>query len=181
MLFASFILTLMTGCEEKKEAKTIITTRPVEVVKKDTIKMERMDNTSNVKWKGSQYNIIISRYPDEALSLTEDESENKYYDNRVMLKILHSDGTVFLKREFLKSDFKEFVSDESFQKKALVGFVFNTVDKGCLKFAASVGSPDKFSDDFIPFDVVVSQGGEMSIKLTEQNLIEVASASDTVK
>lgn len=171
---------LMSGCEEKKETKVIITTRPVEVVKKDTVKMEEMKNVTDVSWNGSDYCVSVNRRADKSLAITEDEGENKYYDNRIELKILHGDGTVFFQKEFVKDDFKDFVSEEFFAKKALVGFVFEKVDGSNLKFAASIGSPDKFSDDFIPFEVVVSKSGSMSIKKSEQNLVETSVEDDAV-
>lgn len=180
-IFVAFTaVVLMAGCKEKKETKVIITTRPVEVVKKDTIKMENVNNDIAVQWGGADYKVSIRRKADKSLAITEDEGENKYYDNRIELNIKRNDGTVFFSRQFVKDDFKEYVSEEFTEKKALVGFVFEKVDGSNLKFAASIGSPDKFSDDFIPFEVLVSRSGTMSVKLSEQNLVETSTEEDTI-
>lgn len=175
LLVAFVAILIIVGCKEKKEEKVILTNRPVEVVKNDTIKMEDVSNATSIKWRGAEYKINIKRSCDCSLAITEDEDENKYYDNRVVLKIEHTNGSVFLEKQFVKADFKNIVSEDFFDKKALVGFVFDKVDGNNLRFAASIGSPDKFSDDFIPFDVLVTPSGEVSLKLSEQTLVDNSS------
>ncbi len=46
---------------------------------------------------------------------------------------------------------------------ALLGVVFDKVDGDHLIFAASVGSPDKISDEFIPLVLKVSKSGSLSM------------------
>lgn len=172
LFFALTAVLFVVGCKEKKETNVILTSRPVEIVKEDTVKMEEMNNVSHVKWQGAEYDIQVLRKTDTSLPITEDEAGNMYYDNKITLKITNENGSVFLEKTFSKSDFKNYVSDEFFAKKALVGLVFDKVDGGILNFAASVGSPDRFSDDFIPFDVKVSSTGGVLVKLSEQNLVD---------
>ena len=180
-IFVAFVaVILVAGCEKKKETNVIITSRPVKTVKKDTVKMEEIDNNMQVKWRGSTYNVQIKRNADTSLAITEDEEGKKYYDNKIALSILRSDGTCFIEKSFTKSDFESLVSDDTFSKKALVGLVFNKEENGCLKFAASVGSPDKFSDDFIPFEVTVSSEGGVSIKLSDLDLVEDSNEEDDI-
>ncbi len=178
LFVAILAMVFVAGCKEKKEENVIITTKPKVVEKKDTVCMEKIEHNVSAKWRGSEYNIGVVRHTDKSLAITEDESENKYYDNRIVLKIVRPDGTTFLNREFVKSDFKDKVSEEFYGKKALVGFVFDKVDGSNLRFAASLGSPDKFSDDFIPFDVFVSPSGDVSIQLSQQNLIDSSREED---
>lgn len=172
IIMAFVAVLVIAGCREKKETNVIITTRPVETVKKDTVEMQKVVNENTVKWKGAEYNVCVTRQSDKSLPLTEDENETKYYDNKISMVVTHADGTVFINKMFTKADFKGLVADDFYKKKALVGLVFDKVDGNCLKFAASVGSPDRFSDDFIPFELTVTPSGEVSIKLSEQNLVD---------
>ena len=180
MIMAFVAVLVIAACHEKKETNVIITTRPVKTVKKDTVEMQKVVHENSVKWKGSEYNVCVTRKSDKSLSLTEDENETKYYDNRISLVITHNDGTVLINKEFTKADFKGLVAEDFYNKKALVGLVFDKVDGNKLKFAASVGSPDRFSDDFIPFDVIVSHDGAVTIKLSEQNLVDTAPEEDSI-
>ena len=172
-LFIAFVVAVViVGCKEKKEDKVILTSIPEVVVKNDTTSMEDLESTKQVTWRGSDFTIEVVRHTDKSLPLAEDEGENLYYDNNVTLAITRANGTEFVRRKFVKADFKDKVSEEFYANKALVGFIFDKVDGNNLRFAASIGSPDKFSDDFIPFDVIVSPSGDVSIKLSEQNLVD---------
>lgn len=180
LFVAFFALVIIAGCKEKKEDKVILTSIPEEVVRNDTTAMEDIENTQSVKWRGTEYTVEVVRHADKSLPLAEDEGENIYYDNHVILAITRPDGSEFVNRKFVKSDFKDKVSEEFYENKALVGFVFDKVDGNNLRFAASIGSPDKFSDDFIPFDVLVLPSGEVSIKLSEQNLVDSSKEEETI-
>lgn len=180
-LFTAFFLVVtIAGCKEKKEDNVIITSIPKEVVRNDTTLMDELATTKQVTWRGSEYTVEVIRHADKSLALAEDEGGHLYYDNHVTLAITRHDGTEFLRKKFVKADFKDKVSEEFYENKALVGFVFDKVDGSNLRFAASIGSPDKFSDDFIPFDVLVSPSGDISIKLSEQNLVDSSKEEETV-
>jgi hypothetical protein len=45
-----------------------------------------------------------------------------------------------------------------------LGVVYDKCDNDYLYFAASVGSPDKSSDEYVPLVVKISRFGEVSIK-----------------
>ena len=65
---------------------------------------------------------------------------------------------------------------------ALLGIVFDKVEDGVLRFAASVGSPDKASDEYIPLVLKISRSGSVSISKDTQfdtgNLGEIAEYDD---
>ena len=46
----------------------------------------------------------------------------------------------------------------------MLGVVFNKADGDNLLFAASIGSPDRLSDEYIPMIVTLSRMGNLSIK-----------------
>ena len=78
------------------------------------------------------------------------------------MRVLRSDGSVFFERTFLKSDFTQYISD-AYAKGALLGVVFDCVEGESLRFAASVGSPDRMSDEYEPLVVKISRMGAVSI------------------
>lgn len=63
------------------------------------------------------------------------------------------DGKDLLRRDFTKDDFRKYVGDEYAKNNVLLGVVFDRVDDDFIYFAASVGSPDKMSDEYIPLVV----------------------------
>lgn len=58
----------------------------------------------------------------------------------------------------------------------MLGIVFDRADGGSLIFAASVGSPDKMSDEYVPLVLTISRGGTVNIAKDTQ----LDTASDVV-
>ena len=116
-----------------------------------------------MSWLGHNVKITTERLADKDLSLVQDENGNKYYDNKIILKIHRSDGSIFLERVFYKSDFSKFIDTSADKTTALLGVVFDRVNGDHLLFAASVGSPDNMSDEFIPLVLKVTKSGSLSI------------------
>ena len=116
-----------------------------------------------VSWLGHNVKITTERLADKDLSLVQDENGNKYYDNKITLKIQRSDGSIFLERVFYKSDFSKLIDTSADKTTALLGVVFDRINGDHLLFAASLGSPDNMSDEFIPLVLKVSKSGSLSI------------------
>ena len=95
------------------------------------------------------------------LNIVQDEQQNKYYDNRITLKITRADGSIFLDHTFVKADFANLVDDKYGKNGALLGLAFDCIENNNLRFGASVGSPDAMSDEFIPITVTVTRSGEI--------------------
>ena len=150
------------ACTSKPKSNDIIAKKPVKATPKPTQNMGDYNQNRSAEWLGSNYSVKIERKADTSLPLTVDESGNKYYDNRITLTILRSDGTEFFKRTFAKSNFAEYVGEE-YKKGAMLGLVFDHVDGDNIYFAASVGSPDKMSDNYVPLVVKISRVGDVSI------------------
>ena len=163
---------VFAGCKEKKKTDVIITEPVVKKVSNDTLSMDKLDAKSDVQWNGSNYHISIASSTDKSMPVITDEGDNKYYDNKVTLRITRADGSSFFDKTFTKNDFKEYVSADYFENNALAGFVFDKVENGVLLFAVAVGSPDKFSDNFIPLDFKISKTGDVSIAVSQRDLVD---------
>ena len=168
LLVAALATIAIVSCKEKKNSEHIITTKPVEEAKKPTQEIGNYDMTTPVDWVGSTYQVVVKRKADHSLPLADDGQGNKYYDNRISLKILRKDGSVFFSRVFTKNDFSRYV-DALYQKNsALLGIVLDRAETDHLIFAASVGSPDKMSDEYVPLVMKISRFGDVSISKDTQ-------------
>ncbi len=153
---------LAAACHEKKQPYNII-------VKKEKVSqpskpqaMGDYNQDYHVEWLGKEYIVKVTFKADTSLPLVNDGTK-KYYDNRITLKIEREDGSEFLHREFTKHDFANSVDASYLEKSALVGIVYDKTEDDNLVFAASVGSPDKSSDDYVPLVMKVSRMGAVSI------------------
>ena len=126
----------LSSCGGKKEKKDIIARKPIVVRATETRAMGDHSESRQVQWIGASYTIDTQ---------------------------LRKDGTVFFNRTFSKADFINQI-DASYKGGALLGVVYDKCDNDYLYFAASVGSPDKSSDEYVPLVVKVSRFGEVSIK-----------------
>ena len=148
----------VASCKEKKRDYIIVSHKPIVVKSNKPKSMGDMSQSREINWLGQTYKLTMSLRSDTSLPLASD-GEQKYYDNRITLRILRSDGSVFFDRTFTKADFKSYVTDNG----ALLGIVFDKVEGNNICFAASVGSPDKSSDEFVPLVLKVSNTGGVSV------------------
>lgn len=153
----------VVSCKDKPQSNIIIAHRPMVVHQQKPQVIGDAVRTSNISWVGSKYTVKVSIKCDTSLPLATDGS-TKYYDNRVNISILRADGSSFFNRTFTKSDFKPYVDDSYYDGGALIGIVFDKVAGESLKFAVSVGNPDKTTDEFIPLELTVSHVGGVSIE-----------------
>lgn len=165
IIFVCLVVLFMVSCGKKQESKNIIVQKPqvVQAAKKKE-KMDPVSYEKPIDWVGSSYTVSISRFPDEELPMVEDEYGNKYYDNRVTVKVTRKDGSEFFNRTFTKSDFSSCV-DESFRRNgALLGLVFVEAKGDDLRFGGSVGSPDPLSDEYIPIVMWLNRMGTIRMQ-----------------
>ena len=154
ILFMAFAAGVMASCSEKKQSNVIIAPKPVAQVKKATQKMSGYEQARDVEWVGSTYKVVVKRSSDTELPLVKVDENNKYYDNVIQVRVLRKDGSEFFNRTFKKSDFSEFLDSHTKNAGALLGIVY---------FAASVGSPDVTSDEYVPLVLKISRMGSVSI------------------
>ena len=187
--WAAMSLGVAVSCKEKPRTTDIIVKKSAPKPKKGVQKMDGYRQVRDVEWLGANqhwlqisaklggtYKVVAERKPDTSLPQAEDEQGNRYYDNRITLTISRPDGTVFFNRTFSKTDFAKYVDGDN-ADGALLGIVFDRADGASLIFAASVGSPDKMSDEYVPLVMTISRGGTVSIAKDTQ-LDTVSDAAD---
>ena len=153
----------MASCHEKKKSDVIIAPKPVVKAPKKTQSMSSYEQSRQVEWLGATYKVVVKRAAATDLPLASGDDNTKYYDNKIEVRILRPDGTEFFSRTFAKSDFNEYLDDDTRKNGALLGFVYVETRADQLVFAASVGSPDITSDEYIPLVVKIGRTGSMSI------------------
>jgi hypothetical protein len=110
---------------------------------------------------GKQYQIEVSRTASDSLAMVKDELGQQFVDNRIVLKVIRADGSVFCTKTFTKAAFDSSLDDDYRKTGILEGFVFDKVEGNQLFFAASVSHPQ--TDEYIPIVVTLSNFGEVSI------------------
>ena len=156
--------TVLTACQEKKQPTVIIAPKPEAPKPSGPTAMQDMNAQNEVEWIGKTYKVVVSRKVDRELPMVEVEQGRKAYDNRINLRILRPDGSEFFNRDFTKSAFASCLDENTKKSGVLLGIVLDRAEGDNLIFAASVGSPDVLSDEFIPMVLTVTRMGEVSIK-----------------
>ena len=163
-LFVALLMValMISSCGKKKESKDIIVPTVEEVKPKGPISMQPYNQQQQVEWLDKHYQVFIDRVADDSLRMVEDETGQKFIDNRINLRVVRADGSVFFKQEFTKSSFDAQLDDDYRQTGILEGLVFDKVDGKNLVFAGSVSHPQ--TDEYIPLVVTVSNFGKVTIK-----------------
>lgn len=185
ILLSILAIGLMVSCAEKKKSKIIIAPKPVEqVTNKPTQEMSGYEQSRDVEWLGNHYKVVVKRESDHELPIIELDKSNKYYDNKITIRILRSNGTEFFNRTFTKAAFESNLDKQTKSTGALLGIVFDKAEGDNLCFAASVGSPDITSDEYLPLVLKISRMGAVSISKdqvldTESGTESTSSASSS--
>jgi len=162
VLFLS--MTMLIGCQDKPKNDIIITKMPPKKeISKETLKVGDYTQTRNVDWVGSVYTVEVNRQADTSLPTVTDDNGQKYYDNAILVRIYRKDGSEFFNRKFTKKDFDAYVDGDYRKNGVLLGIVLDKAEGDYVYMAASVGSPDKSSDEFVPLVVKISRMGAVSI------------------
>lgn len=158
---------LLVGCGGKKsESSDIIVTTTETPKPKAPVRMQSYRQTKDVVWVDKSYQVVIDRTPDDSLRMAVDETGQKYVDNRVSLRVIRADGSVFFSHSFTKSSFDAYIDGDYRDGGILEGFVFDKVEGSRLVFASSVCLPQ--TDEYIPLVVSVSSQGEIGIRRDSQ-------------
>lgn len=163
ILYSLPLLLGIVSCKDKPQSNIIIAHRPMVVQQQKPQVIGDAIRASNINWVGSRYTVKVRVKCDTSLPLATDGAV-KYYDNRVNISILRADGSSFFNRTFTKSDLGPYVDDTYYEDGALIGIVFDKVDGESLKFAVSVGNPDKTTDEFVPLELTISHLGDVAIE-----------------
>lgn len=125
-------------------------------------RMQEMHFNDTLTWKSVFYHFDIHRTPDAQLPMVEDEHHIRYVDNHIALKISKGDANFFSKT-FTKKDFQALLDNDFRTHGILEGLVFDCPTPEGLQFAASISDPSQ-DDWYMPFLVVISKDGKVSIK-----------------
>ena len=171
----SVTLSALYGCKEEKKSNIIITRKPKVEKPKSPQKMGDYEQTMRLGWMGNTYTLETRLAACDSLPMVS-EGADKYYDNTIKLRIVRADGSVFYQHTFTKKDFNSCLDDKFRKNGALLGIVYVKSDDDYLYFAASVGSPDKSSDDYIPMVLKIHRLG--SISISRDTMLDTAENED---
>ncbi len=152
---------LLASCGQKKQHDDIIVQHTEAPKPQAPIRMQDYKDVKDVQWLGKQYQVEVSRTADDSLRMVKDENGQKFVDNRIILKVIRTDGSVFCTKTFTKAAFDGCLDDDYRKTGILEGFVFDKAEGNQLFFAASVCHPQ--TDEYIPLIVTVSNFGEVGI------------------
>ena len=154
---------LVASCAKKKQHEDIIVQNTEAPKPQAPIRMQDYRQTTDVQWLGKQYQVDVSRTANDSLPMVKDELGQQFVDNRIVLKVIRSDGSVFCTKTFTKSAFTGCLDDDYRRTGILEGFVFDRAEGNQLFFAASVSHPQ--TDEYIPIVVTLSNFGDISVAL----------------
>ena len=159
---------LLISCGKKKQHDDIIVQDTETPKPQAPIRMQDYRQTTDVQWLGKQYQIEVSRTASDSLTMVKDELGQQFVDNRIVLKVIRADGSIFCTKTFTKSAFNACLDDDYRKTGILEGFVFDRAEGNQLFFAASVSHPQ--TDEYIPLVVTLSNFAEVGI--SRDNTIE---------
>lgn len=166
VLALTFVGLLATSCGKKKQHDDIIVQETEAPQPQAPIRMQDYKDIKDVQWLGKQYQIEVSRTACDSLAMVKDETGQQFVDNRIVLKVIRQDGTVFCTKTFTKAAFNACLDDDYRKTGILEGFVFDKAEGNHLFFAASVCHPQ--TDEYIPMVVTLSNFAEVGISKDQQ-------------
>ena len=162
----AFVGLITASCGKKKQHDDIIVQETEAPKPQAPIRMQDYKDVKDIQWLGKQYQVEVTRTASDSLAMVKDETGQEFVDNRIVLKVIRQDGTVFCTKTFTKSAFNSCLDDDYRKTGILEGFVFDKAEGNQLFFAASVCHPQ--TDEYIPMVVTVSNFGEVGIAKDQQ-------------
>ena len=166
LMALAFVGLITTSCGKKKQHDDIIVQETETPQPQAPIRMQDYKDVKDVQWLGKQYQIEVSRTACDSLAMVKDETGQQFVDNRIVLKVIRQDGSVFCTKTFTKSAFSACLNDDYRKTGILEGFVFDKAEGNQLFFAASVCHPQ--TDEYIPMVVTLSNFAEVGISKDQQ-------------
>jgi len=165
------LMGILTGCGSNKKDSKEETQRMFQLENVDeNTGLQRMQ-VSKVKQeivcKGKKFQLSVERAPDDKLPHVKSDM-GLFVDNSIKVKVTRDNGTTLFEKTFVKNDFASYLPDKYLKRSVLEGLVFDDVrteEKKEITLAASVSYP--MTDLYIPFVLVVSQDGRLSISKDE--------------
>ena len=161
-----FVGLITVSCGKKKQHDDIIVQETETPQPQAPIRMQDYKDVKDIQWLGKQYQIEVTRTADDSLKMVKDETGQQFVDNRITLRVIRTDGSIFCTKTFTKSAFDGCLDDDYRKTGILEGFVFDKAEGNQLYFAASVCHPQ--TDEYIPMVVTVSNFGEVGVAKDQQ-------------
>lgn len=162
-LLSITMILLLGACKSKKKNPNIITHKIFKTQHTASInKVGDYAQQRTVKWLGEEYHLNMELKSDPSQPTVEYDNQ-KYYDNSATVVVKRADGSVFYDHKFHKSDFERYVDLPQIHSWVLLGVVLDKVEDDVMYFAASIGAPDKLSDEYIPFVIKLMPSGQITI------------------
>ena len=162
----AFVGLITVSCGKKKQHDDIIVQETETPKPQGPIRMQDYKDVKDIQWLGKQYQIEVIRTADDSLKMVKDETGQQFVDNRITLRVIRTDGSIFCTKTFTKSAFDGCLDDDYRKTGILEGFVFDKAEGNQLFFAASVCHPQ--TDEYIPMVVTVSNFGDVGIAKDQQ-------------
>jgi hypothetical protein len=162
----AFVGLITVSCGKKKQHDDIIVQETETPQPQGPIRMQDYKDVKDIQWLGKQYQIEVTRTADDSLKMVKDETGQQFVDNRITLRVIRTDGSIFCTKTFTKSAFDGCLDDDYRKTGILEGFVFDKAEGNQLFFAASVCHPQ--TDEYIPMVVTVSNFAEVGIAKDQQ-------------
>ena len=86
---------LAISCGQKKKNDDIIVKRVETPKPQGPIRMQEYKQTKDIEWLHKDYQVEVRRVADDSLKMVKDENGQKFVDNRITIRIMRSDGSVF--------------------------------------------------------------------------------------
>ena len=170
-ILSLLLIGILTGCGSNKKDTKQETQRMFQLESVDeNTGLQRMQ-VSQVKQeitcRGKKFQLSVERTPDDKLPQLKRDM-GLFMDNCIQVKITRENGTSLFEKTFTKNDFAAYLPEKYLKRSILEGLVFDDVrteEKKEITLAASVSYP--MTDLYIPFVLVVSQDGKLSISKDE--------------
>lgn len=169
LMMTAAALVLTTGCSKEKKDNDYYKIPKQTEAPADTAvhAMENHNQEEVLSWNNSQYRLYVHREAIDSMPVVHTSEGVKYKDNRIRIKILRRDSSVFFNQAFTKNSFKDILTPQFQKNGALLNLVYAGSDNDHLFFAGSVGDPDELSDEMIPLRLIVDRFGKYSYKVDE--------------
>ena len=170
-IIATLVMAFLTGCKsDKKDSQEEVKQMfQIESVDEDTGLKRMQVSRINQEFacKGKKFKLSVERLPSDELPRVKSDM-GLFADNIIKVKITRENGTSLFEKTFTKNDFAAHLSEKYLKRSVLEGLVFDDVrtnEKNEICLAASVSYP--MTDLYVPFTLVVSQDGKLSISMDE--------------
>ena len=170
-ILSLLLIGILTGCGSNKKDMKEETQRMFQLESVDeNTGLQRMQVSQikqEITCRGKKFQLSVERTPDDKLPQVKSDM-GLFVDNSIKVKITRDNGTTLFEKTFVKNDFASHLPAKYLKRSVLEGLVFDdvrTAEKKEITLAASVSYP--MTDLYIPFVLVVSQDGKLSISKDE--------------